>query len=671
MLSYAEYLEEASRSDLTAYDNALHASTELAAAVRREFETMRRHRDTSGLSDRMMFCQRAVAGEYSSQQLAQIRQFGGSDAFARITGVKVRTAAALLSGIFLGPERPWSIEPTPEPTLPDDIHGAIKALALAEANGAGVQDAGAVKQRMEQLLEMANLAAKDQATKAAKRAETRLDDDLVEGQFYVALEEFLLYFVQFPIAVLKGPFFKSHRRVKYVEGMPTVVTEPMMFFSAPNPFDVWFAPGVSRSEDGAIVERIRLARSDIEALRGTPNYDEDAINAALNDYPNGHSEITSSIEHSRAETEERESPILNDTGLYDVLEFHGWMAGNTLVHEKLFENRDVDEDATHHVTVRMLDKYVISAHLNPDPMQRSIYDTAAFERVAGSLYGRALPEILSDIQSLANSALRAIINNMGLASGPQVAINLAAISENENAQEMYPWKRWFYQSDPAAPTAPPFMFFQPTDNSMSLINVYERAMQYADEVSAIPRYASGGERVGGAGSTASGLAMLMGNVSKVFGYTAAGIDTNILEPKLKYLYDMRLLTDTEGLFRGDETIRPRGSMFAAKAEIERTRALEFLQLTGNPIDMQILGPQGRALVLGEVAEHLGFDHNRIAEAMRNQAVAPAPVPGAPEPGQGQPGTPGNIPAPGPAGPPRVAEGLDNAQRTAGAGQTVG
>jgi hypothetical protein len=163
----------------------------------------------------------------------------------------------------------------------------------------------------------------------------------------------------------------------------------------------------------------------------------------------------------------------------------------------------------------------------------------------------------------------------------------------------------------------------------------------------------------------------MGNVSKVFGYTAAGIDTNILEPKLKYLYDMRLLTDTEGLFRGDETIRPRGSMFAAKAEIERTRALEFLQLTGNPIDMQILGPQGRALVLGEVAEHLGFDHNRIAEAMRNQAVAPAPVPGAPEPGQGQPGTPGNIPAPGPAGPPRVAEGLDNAQRTAGAGQTVG
>jgi hypothetical protein len=234
---------------------------------------------------------------------------------------------------------------------------------------------------------------------------------------------------------------------------------------------------------------------------------------------------------------------------------------------------------------------------------------------------------------------------------------------------MYPWKRWYFNADPAAPSAPPLIFFQPQDNSQSLMTVFDRVMQYADEVSAIPRFASGGERVGGAGRTASGLAMLMGNVSKVFGFTAKSVDDNVLVPVLKYLYDLQLLTDQSGMFRGDETIRPRGSTFAAKAEIERTRALEFLQLTANPIDLQIIGPQGRGLVLSEVAEHLGFDHNRLAEAIRQQMTSPQQVPGGPG---GEAAAPANNqPAPGAEGPPRVSEEQDNRFRTSGAGQAVG
>jgi hypothetical protein len=668
MLTYGQYLEETSRSDQAAYDAALIGSTELAGAVRASFESMRRHRDTSGVTGRMIHCLRAVNGEYSPQQLADIRKFGGSEAFARITAVKTRTAAALLSDIFLGVDRPWAIEPTPNPTLPEDIHGAIKKLALAEATSAQAAggpppDAEAVKNRMTMLLGMATSAAQNQAAEQAKYATAALDDVLVEGGFYSALGDFLIYFTQLPISILKGPFFKSHRRVKYVNKIPQVIEEPMMHFSAPHPMDVWFGVGVSRADEGDVIERIRLSRFDVEALRLTPSYDADAIDAILSEMPTGHAETTSGYDQARADMEEKESPILNDEGLYDLLEFHGWMDGQTIDNEPLFDDYDLDPGRAHSVVVRMIGPYVISAHPNPDPLERSIYDTAAFEKVAGSIYGRALPEILEDMQGLGNNALRAINNNMGLASGPQVGINLSAIGENENSQEMYPWKRWYYASDPAAPTAPPLMFFQPNDNSQNLIAVFEKAMTYADEMSAIPRYASGGERVGGAGRTASGLAMLMGNVAKVFGYTAGGIDKSVLDPKLQYLYTMKLLSDDTGMFRGDETIRARGAIFAAKSEVERTRALEFLQLTANPIDMGIIGPQGRALVLSEVAEHLGFDHNQLALAIRAQAQAPQTPPGAGEEGQGPPGQQPS--SGGMDGPPRVAEGIDNQQRTGG------
>lgn len=669
MLSYGEYVE-LSKEEQTAYDDARVQSTDLAGAVRKSFETAKRHRDSCGVTDRMMFCIRAYNGEYSQQQLAEIAQFGGSTSFARITAVKARTASALLTDIFLGADRPWEIEPTPSPTLPEDIHSSIKELAMAEANASGQPlDAGEIKARMAKLLDMAILAAKEQATSAAKKSAIALDDILVEGQFYAALKEFLKYFTIYPVSVLKGPFFRMHRRVKYVGGMPTVVEEPMMHFSSPHPMDVWFAPGASSPEDGDVVERVRLSKFDLEALRGAPNYDADAIDAVLHYLPDGHTEITSGHDQARADAEEKESPLLNDTGLYDILEFHGWIAGSTVASEPLMVDHELDSDRSHHVTVRTLNDYVISVQPNPDPMERNIYDVASFESVPGSIYGRGLPEILVDVQALANAALRATINNIGLASGPQVGINTSAMGENTNSQDMYPWKRWLYASDPAAPTAPPLMFFQPQDNSQSLLAVLDRAMMYADEMSAIPRFASGSERVGGAGKTASGLAMLMGNVSKVFGYTAQNIDEGILVPKLKYLYDLKLLTDDTGMFRGDESVRPRGATFAAKAEVERTRALEFLQLTANPIDLQIVGPQGRALVLSEVAEHLGFDHNRLALAMQEQARAPQQVPGGPGTEKAVPAN--NQSAPGTEGPPRVNEGLDNAQRTAGAGGTVG
>jgi hypothetical protein len=136
--------------------------------------------------------------------------------------------------------------------------------------------------------------------------------------------------------------------------------------------------------------------------------------------------------------------------------------------------------------------------------------------------------------------------------------------------------------------------------------VFEKFTIMADETSAIPRYMTGSEKVGGAGRTASGLAMLMNNANKTLQNVAQNIDEDIFQPLLESLYDIVMLTDDTGLLRGDEQIVVNGVRNVATKEQDRVRQLEFLQLTANPIDAPIVGAQ-RATILQKVADRLGID----------------------------------------------------------------
>jgi hypothetical protein len=160
--------------------------------------------------------------------------------------------------------------------------------------------------------------------------------------------------------------------------------------------------------------------------------------------------------------------------------------------------------------------------------------------------------------------------------------------------------------------------------------------------------------------------MLMSNASKVFQSVAAAIDLEVLEPLLQDLYNMVMLTDGGQTLRGDENIVVRGATVAMQKEQDRMRRLEFLQLTANPIDMQIVGMKGRAAVLEEVAEDLGMPYEKIVpdqDTMQQRLEAEAGMAnnqdGAAAQAQGA-----QAPAPGSTdGRGRAGEETDNAFRT--------
>ncbi len=595
----------------------------LAAHVRSEFDMMRNHRNSAaGWNNRLLNAVRVFNGEYDATKLAEIRQFGGSEIYSRTIALKCRSASALLREVYLGIDRPWGLEPTPTPTLPDNVIDAAQRLVQLEIQGmmAGgeMPTPLQIRDRTNALMEEARRAAKENAKDEAKEAEDKLDDLLVEGGFYDALMEFITDLPLFPFACIKGPVVRVIEDIKWEKGQPVQMKTAKMFWERKSPFDIWWTPGVARIRDAAVCERLRLTRADLNDLLGLPGYNEDNIRKVLDDFGRGGLvDWMDSTDSERATGESRENPNMNRSALIDCLEYHGNVQGRTL-HEYGFTRDEVpDELRDYFVQVWLIGRYVIKAQISPNPRKRHPYHITSFEKVPGTPVGNALPDILTDIGEAANNALRALMNNLSISSGPQVVIDDTRMQSNEDGDDLYPWKRWHTVQDPLAPnqsnTVPPVSFFQPQSNAQELLGVYTALTNIADEVSAIPKYITGSDKLGGAGRTASGLAMLMGNASKVLQMVASNVDRDVMQEILESLYDMVMLTDQSGTFRGDETIRVRGVEVAVQRETARQRQIEFLTATANPIDFQIVGPEGRAKVLREVSKSVGIEGDIVPD----------------------------------------------------------
>ena len=95
------------------------------------------------------------------------------------------------------------------------------------------------------------------------------------------------------------------------------------------------------------------------------------------------------------------------------------------------------------------------------------------EKVPGTPVGNGLPDILSDIQEVANATLRSLVNNLSIASGPQVVVQVDRVAPDADIESLYPWKRWLVTSDPMGNSAQkPVDFFQPNSVAGDLIQIY-------------------------------------------------------------------------------------------------------------------------------------------------------------------------------------------------------
>jgi hypothetical protein len=590
---------------------------ELAGYVKGQFEIFRNHRNTvAGWSNRMLAALRSFNGQYDPTKLIEITKWGGSTVYARLIAQKCRAASSLLRDIYLGQDVPWSLQPPKEPQIPPDILQKIDQLIQQEAQQVTQQlgqppNPSDLAERKRHLVEQAEEAAKRKAAQQARVSEDKIQDMLTQGGYYHALAEFLVDLPIFPFACIKGPVVKVIPTVIWPPGggQPQVKQVPKLTWNRVSPFDIWFTPGVSDIENANVIEKLRVTRAELNDLLDLPGYNQPEIRAVLDEYGRGGLyDNWDTTDAERSVLEQRENPAWNRSGMISMMEFNGNVQGRLL---QDYGMPVQDELRDYHVQIWVIGSHVIKCHLSPSPRQRHPYFITSFEKVPGTPVGNGLTDLLADLQEAANATLRSLINNISISSGPQVVINDDMLAPEENGEDMYPWKRWHTRNDPMTSSGKqPISFFMPASNAQTMISCFQEFVSIADDVSAIPKYV-GGQAGGGAGRTASGLAMLMGNASKILQTVSANIDRDVIEGSMMQLQDLLLLTDKSGLLTGEERLTVQGVNVAIQRETLRQRQIEFLTATNNPTDMKIMGIKGRAVVLRSVSTTIGMPGEEI------------------------------------------------------------
>ena len=112
--------------------------------------------------------------------------------------------------------------------------------------------------------------------------------------------------------------------------------------------------------------------------------------------------------------------------------------------------------------------------------------------------------------------------------------------------------------------------------------------------------------------------MLMDNAAKGIKSAILNID-KVVEMVVNKFYIHNMMYNPDPFIKGDFKVVSKGAMGMLAKEQIQVRRNEFLAATNNPVDLQIIGVEGRAYLLRELAKGLNMDTDKLVptvDAMR-------------------------------------------------------
>jgi hypothetical protein len=565
------------------------------------------------ITERLLKCERQRRGEYDPDKMAQIRETGGSDIYMMLTDIKCRAAKSWITDVmFANGQRPFELEPSRQPEMPPELRLSVVDFVRSEAEeflstGAAIHP-DAFRNRMEEVEDRIRLRLREEAKEIAGRMTNVIADQMDQGGFKKASEEFIDDFVTFPTAVMKGPSVRKKKRLTWGPGFqPMILADFSRDVERVSPYDIFPSPSSSGPNDGYLIQRHRLTAKGLESLKGVPGYKTEEIDQVLLRYGKRGFRY-----HENGDTQQDDlkgkslSAIQHDMNI-EALEFWGPVMGDLL---RDWGMQDVDPTAVYEINGWQIGSHTIKVAINPDPLGRRPYEIASWSEIPGAFWGQALPETMADIQTMCNAAARSLANNMGVASGPQVEVVIDRLPDGEDVTSIYPWKIWQTTSDRTGGGQPGVRFFQPDMKAAELMGVYATFAKQADEITGIPNYIYGSGSAGGAGRTASGLSMLMDNAAKGIKLAISRID-QVVTMVVERFYIHNMLFNPDPYIKGDMRVVAKGTSGLIAKEAVQARRNEFLAATANPVDLQIVGMEGRAYLLRELAAGLNMDTDKL------------------------------------------------------------
>jgi hypothetical protein len=637
------------------------ASNRLSGHVERFWQSAQTAKQP--LERQMLTALRQRTGVYEPEELALIREQGGSEIYMMITAAKCMAAESWLREILLPDSgKAWGLEPTPMPELPPPVIGAVIQAVANMAIAAGWQiDDARIDERLLKIKTLAMRRMKDWAAQVAERHELKIADQFAEGGFEEALSEAIYDLVTFPAAFIKGPFQRMRKIRKWQAGpngqwMPAVSDGLRLEWERRSPFDIFPAAAMRDIQRGNLIDRYRFHRQELQSLIDAPGYSKPALIEIIERYGDKGYRSTRMNDLERATLEFRGDEEDDPEGTIEALNFWGSCSGHMLKEWGYNNKQDVGPIEPHkeyQVEVWKTAGVVFKAVLNPDSLGEKPYSKASFNAIPGAFWGQAVPDLIRDTAKMCNAAARAISNNAAIASGPQVEINVDRLADGETVSKPYPWKLYQTTTDMTGNNQPAIRFTQPNSIVHDLLVIYTHFERVGDNVTGFPAFTYGDSRVGGAGRTASGLSQLMGNVGKGVRRVVGTVDLGLIRPNVTGAYNWNMEYDPDPSIKFDLRAVSRGVSAMLARDSAQLRRKETLQALLNPLDAQIIGVEGRSVMLRETLKGENFPVDEIMpDKLELELIAasmPQPYELLGKTGPNAPASAGAGPTPGVAG----------------------
>lgn len=544
---------------------------ELATLVQHRYSEARQHKTATGITERLLRNLRAKKCKYQPDEETLLGPY--NDVYVGIGALKARAASSWLIDIISSNlDKPWTLDPTPEPQLPERLMDQAVQMLLQELPN--INSFVALKDRAGQIKSVLQDVSLKQAKDATERMATRIDDQMTEANWLNVYAGFIDDLTVFPSAFLRGPVEVNVLDPQWVGNKFEVKNKAVPHMRVISPFDSYPAPKATDIQTSEyFIEAREWSHADVHSLIGVPGFVESTIRQVLHEYEEGYA--PNKMEDSeRASLEDKDGAMSTTKGL-EVVIHNGRILGKLLIK---FGAIIDDPQKYYEAEVWCIGHYTIRAILNPNPKgDRPIYSTS-YTKINGSIWGQSVIDLVYDTQRVCNASVRSIVRNMGYASGPIGEVISDRLSETEDELSIAPYKIYRVGPDITGTGAPAFRFHNVGSISAELMTVTQYFIKVADDLSGVPAYVLGNPQVAGAGRTLGGLSMLMGNAAKGIKNVQLGIDRDVIARVVSSYYYYNMATSDDPGIKADAKVHPRGATGLLQREIAQSRIIEMLQL---------------------------------------------------------------------------------------------
>lgn len=618
----------------------------LALHVMGAFEEAKAHRVKTGVEQDLIDDLLTSRNTYTSKT----KENDDYDIYLGATNQKQRAGRAWL-GDILEPaaEKPYAILPSPEPSLAEEDMELVAEALERELQQFGSFSREELISRAAELKGVAQQRTKEVAEEAAAQMEKRIHDQMAEGGFRRAFGEFLDDFMVYSSSFIKGPTLRHRMRPVWRENEMVYEVRPILEVDRISPFDIYPSPDASTPNEGAyLIERKQYSRKSVEEMMQSSLYDETALRKVLAMHGSGYMLDGLAADYMRDDVSDLKSALakryraVGSLGqevatsqdkqsfapVYDCIQYYGCVSGAMLAMQGI---EDLDVHKTYEAEIWVIGGVTVRAQLNMIPdHSRRIY-TSSFHKQPGSFWGTSMRKLLDMPQRTINGCVQKLITNLSFTGGPIFEYDAERLENETDIDKITPLRMYSTNSYGTPTNAPAFRMHTIPTNTAELMSVIDQMMKLIDDISGIPAYILGNPNVSGAGRTAFGLSMMMGNAAKGIKARLADIDEDAIEPMVDAFVRYNMLHDPDPSIKGDMHVQARGATGLLQREMAQARNAEILQYM-TPY-AGLIPQEGMIYLLRKVLKDADMDPDKImpdpqrAAALRQLAQGPGQMPG--------------------------------------------